>query len=72
VLPLRIELRTSPLPMECSTTELRQHLSVEHDVVREPAPTLRNHARMAANIRSLGRCRAIRWRLDEGPGAPYR
>jgi hypothetical protein len=24
VLPLRIELRTSPLPRECSTTELRQ------------------------------------------------
>ena len=26
VLPLRIELRTSPLPRECSTTELRQPL----------------------------------------------
>src|SRR5258708_1233626 len=25
VLPDRIELSTSPLPMECSTTELRQH-----------------------------------------------
>ena len=25
VLPVRIELTTSPLPMECSTTELRQH-----------------------------------------------
>src|SRR5260370_41859288 len=25
VLPLRIDLRTSPLPRECSTTELRQH-----------------------------------------------
>src|SRR3954447_18414502 len=25
VLPDRIELTTSPLPMECSTTELRQH-----------------------------------------------
>ena len=24
VLPLRIELRTSPFPSECSTTELRQ------------------------------------------------
>src|SRR4051794_20148488 len=33
---------------------------------------LRNHARMAANIRSLSRCRAIRSRLDERPGAPYR
>jgi hypothetical protein len=38
VLPLRIELRTSPLPMECSTTELRQHLSGEHDVVRNQRP----------------------------------
>jgi hypothetical protein len=38
VLPLRIELRTSPLPMECSTTELRQHLSVEHDLVRNQCP----------------------------------
>jgi hypothetical protein len=26
VLPKRIELLTSPLPRECSTTELRQHL----------------------------------------------
>jgi hypothetical protein len=25
VLPDRIELSTSPLPRECSTTELRQH-----------------------------------------------
>jgi hypothetical protein len=25
VLPVRIELTTSPLPMGCSTTELRQH-----------------------------------------------
>ena len=28
VLPLRIELRTSPLPRECSTTELRQRRKV--------------------------------------------
>jgi hypothetical protein len=28
VLPDRIELSTSPLPMECSTTELRQHARV--------------------------------------------
>ena len=28
VLPDRIELSTSPLPMECSTTELRQHCPV--------------------------------------------
>src|SRR5258705_12732005 len=28
VLPDRIELSTSPLPMECSTTELRQHAGI--------------------------------------------
>jgi hypothetical protein len=28
VLPDRIELSTSPLPMECSTTELRQHARI--------------------------------------------
>ena len=28
VLPDRIELSTSPLPRECSTTELRQHLAL--------------------------------------------
>ncbi len=27
VLPVRIELTTSPLPRECSTTELRQRLA---------------------------------------------
>ena len=31
VLPDRIELSTSPLPMECSTTELRQHAR-EHGI----------------------------------------
>ena len=30
VLPDRIELSTSPLPMECSTTELRQHVLVKN------------------------------------------
>ena len=28
VLPVRIELTTSPLPRECSTTELRQRAAV--------------------------------------------
>ena len=37
VLPLRIELRTSPLPRECSTTELRQHPGVRGDI-HEPRP----------------------------------
>lgn len=30
VLPDRIELSTSPLPMECSTTELRQHARIRN------------------------------------------
>ena len=30
VLPDRIELSTSPLPMECSTTELRQHARIKN------------------------------------------
>lgn len=30
MLPDRIELSTSPLPMECSTTELRQHVLVKN------------------------------------------
>ena len=29
MLPDRIELSTSPLPMECSTTELRQHAGIQ-------------------------------------------
>jgi hypothetical protein len=31
VLPDRIELSTSPLPMECSTTELRQHARIQRE-----------------------------------------
>src|ERR1700688_4667688 len=37
VLPDRIELSTSPLPMECSTTELRQHARIRESA--ETAPT---------------------------------
>ena len=32
VLPERIELSTSPLPRECSTTELRQHPDAEPNI----------------------------------------
>jgi site-specific DNA recombinase len=32
VLPERIELSTSPLPRECSTTELRQHPGAEANI----------------------------------------
>jgi hypothetical protein len=34
VLPERIELSTSPLPMECSTTELRQHARMRESAKR--------------------------------------
>ena len=36
VLPDRIELSTSPLPMECSTTELRQHVLVKNRAPEGP------------------------------------
>jgi hypothetical protein len=35
VLPDRIELSTSPLPRECSTTELRQRTGERHGVQRD-------------------------------------
>ncbi len=40
VLPDRIELSTSPLPMECSTTELRQHV-LGSRIGRHEGPTKR-------------------------------
>ena len=36
VLPDRIELSTSPLPMECSTTELRQHAPDRESAKKAP------------------------------------
>src|ERR1700738_4394459 len=36
VLPDRIELSTSPLPMECSTTELRQHALDQENRPKRP------------------------------------
>jgi len=39
VLPDRIELSTSPLPMECSTTELRQHAPASAaSIAADPVP----------------------------------
>jgi hypothetical protein len=45
VLPDRIELSTSPLPMECSTTELRQHA---RDLNQESAKKAPNGAPILA------------------------
>ena len=36
VLPDRIELSTSPLPMECSTTELRQRARMRESTKKDP------------------------------------
>src|SRR5216683_821311 len=36
VLPDRIELSTSPLPMECSTTELRQRARIQESAKKGP------------------------------------
>jgi hypothetical protein len=47
VLPDRIELSTSPLPMECSTTELRQRFA--SGAASGPAAARRFCHRAAAN-----------------------
>jgi hypothetical protein len=43
VLPDRIELSTSPLPMECSTTELRQHALVRTGALNQGIGRKRLH-----------------------------
>ncbi len=45
VLPVRIELTTSPLPRECSTTELRQRLARDPRKRRGPAHEERQQKR---------------------------
>src|SRR3984885_14144180 len=68
VLPDRIELSTSPLPMECSTTELRQHAPDTR--IGQKAPTRRadpcHKARRRASARTV--CAAIKSGYDQ-PGA---
>ncbi len=61
VLPVRIELTTSPLPRECSTTELRQQLRVSTSgrPGRAPAsakrgdPCHKGHRRASARLNPL-------------------
>src|SRR6059036_465256 len=77
VLPDRIELSTSPLPRECSTTELRQQT---RGTVMGPAPkrrrvvpqgTLwRQGARMNGPAPGLTPLRAARFNQTHKPGAP--
>ncbi len=56
MLPDRIELSTSPLPMECSTTELRQHARIRESA--ETAPRRRadpcHKAPAGASARAAG------------------
>ena len=67
VLPRRIELRTSPLPRECSTTELRQRRGPA-----EPAADLLPHGnrRIKPGARGIGYNAAMSDdRGDEGKAA---
>src|SRR3954453_5013007 len=56
VLPDRIELSTSPLPMECSTTELRQHARESRNRPKRPlqAAGSCHKAPAGASTRALG------------------
>ena len=82
VLPDRIELSTSPLPMECSTTELRQHARYSRESAQKAptggrflpqGPLWRKHAateerpKTGKNPRGFAGCRA-----DPVPGLPGR
>jgi hypothetical protein len=46
----RLELSTSPLPRECSTTELRQPLKPTLQSYRETMPATRGHCETPANL----------------------
>src|SRR6202000_747259 len=54
VLPDRIELSTSPLPMECSTTELRQH-APDHRIGRKGLHKAADPCHKAGGHASAGR-----------------
>ena len=49
MLPVRIELTTSPLPRECSTTELRQRADAAKAACNNAANAACNNAAKAAN-----------------------
>ena len=77
MLPDRIELSTSPLPMECSTTELRQHVLVKNRAPEGPcqagrylpqAPLPRKLARPVKSRKS-GRYRGQNARFGSKPPA---
>jgi hypothetical protein len=73
VLPDRIELSTSPLPMECSTTELRQHAPIRESAKK--APTRRAdpcHKAPTGASASRRRCRQKRYKHRWAPAACFK
>src|ERR1700722_3357838 len=62
VLPDRIELSTSPLPMECSTTELRQHAPGSRTLDRKNRPK-------KGSTRRGDPCHKVRGRARRGRAA---
>ena len=67
VLPERIELSTSPLPMECSTTELRQHARMRESAKRpqQGGPILATRSQ-AAQARGPTYPKRLKSGLDAG------
>ena len=82
VLPDRIELSTSPLPMECSTTELRQHARYSRESAQKAptggrflpqGPLWRKRAATEGTAQKRAKIRAgRRVRADPVPGLPDR
>jgi hypothetical protein len=79
VLPDRIELSTSPLPMECSTTELRQHARYPGNRPKRPPtrrPVLATRAPLAQACGQVGN--GLKWSkidvscFDRGCSGPIR
>src|SRR3954469_10343733 len=70
VLPDRIELSTSPLPMECSTTELRQHARSRESARKAAAsgPVLATRAPLA---QARGRAGRRKKRQNQGVWRPF-
>jgi hypothetical protein len=67
VLPLRIELRTSPLPRECSTTELRQR----RRPTREPRSNAAAKAAILATRPQSAQARVLAARAGAVLGLPF-
>ena len=66
VLPDRIELSTSPLPRECSTTELRQHGRRKNIGRKKPLP-----AAVLATSPPLAQAREQAGSIELQPGSAF-